>query len=110
MTLKMSLSTNRFIYLLVLYTFCSEFCPGFGDCLTLSPNRLELGLGSCVAVSFPLITENVPQRPRNLNPKTDKVIQKLKMFAGKDAVIILDGDNIRGKTRFKLSKEGTAYI
>lgn len=32
--------------------------------------------------------------------------QKLKQLTKNDAMIILDGDNIRGKTRFKLSKEG----
>jgi hypothetical protein len=32
--------------------------------------------------------------------------QKLKQLTKNNAMIILDGDNIRGKTRFKLSKEG----
>ena len=36
--------------------------------------------------------------------------QKLKNFALGDSMIILDGDNIRGKTRFKLSKEGNNLI
>lgn len=36
--------------------------------------------------------------------------QKLKYFALGDSMIILDGDNIRGKTRFKLSKEGNNMI
>lgn len=36
--------------------------------------------------------------------------QKLKHFAIGDSMIILDGDNIRGKTRFKLSKEGNNLI
>jgi hypothetical protein len=36
--------------------------------------------------------------------------QKLKHFTVGDSMIILDGDNIRGKTRFKLSKEGNNMI
>ena len=36
--------------------------------------------------------------------------QKLKQFALGNSMIILDGDNIRGKTRFKLSKEGNNLI
>lgn len=42
--------------------------------------------------------------------KTGGLQQKLKNFAVGDSMIILDGDNIRGKTRFKLSKEGTNVI
>lgn len=36
--------------------------------------------------------------------------QKLKHFTVGHSMIILDGDNIRGKTRFKLSKEGDNMI
>ena len=36
--------------------------------------------------------------------------QKLKHFTLGDSMILLDGDNIRGKTRFKLSKEGNNLI
>ena len=38
--------------------------------------------------------------------QSDQLQQKLKQLASKKAVIVLDGDNIRGKSRFKLSKEG----
>ena len=38
--------------------------------------------------------------------RSDRIHDKLKQLARKNAMIILDGDNIRGKMRFKLSKEG----
>ena len=38
--------------------------------------------------------------------QSDQLQQKLRQLASREAIIILDGDNIRGKTKFKLSKEG----
>ena len=39
--------------------------------------------------------------------RSDRIQDKLKQLGRKNAMIILDGDNIRGKMRFKLSKEGS---
>ena len=38
--------------------------------------------------------------------RTDGLQQRLRQLASEGGMILLDGDNVRGKTKFKLSKEG----
>ena len=46
----------------------------------------------------------------SLTSRADGLQQRLKQLTAEGGIILLDGDNVRGKTKFQLSKEGQLIL